>query len=145
MSGRPFADLASSLRKLASIPAQVASGAAERIAAQIQDDFDNGTDPYGSAWAPLSPATLAKGRSAPPLTDTGAMRESVTVQPMPGAGISITIDDPAVHHQYGTMYMDARPIFPNQRELPDTWQRAIADAAEDAFARTRAEMGAFGE
>jgi len=144
VSSKRFADLAASLRKLSSLPSQVAAGAAERIEAQIQDDFDNGVDPYGSTWAPLMPRTLAKGRSAPPLTETGAMRGSVSVQPMQGAGIAITIDDPATHHQYGTVDMEARPIFPNQRELPDTWQRAISDAADEAFARTREAMGAFG-
>lgn len=144
VSGRPFSDLAASIRKLSAIPSQVAAAAAEKIEAQIQDDFDAGVDPYGDAWAPLMPATLAKGRSAPPLTDTGAMRASVVVQAMAGAGISVTIDDPAVHHQYGTVHMDARPIFPNQRELPDTWQRAISDAAEEALDRARTDMGAFG-
>lgn len=145
MAKRPFSDLAASIRKLAEVPAQVAKGASEAIAQQIQDDFAAGLDPYGNAWEPLAEATLDKGRTPPPLTDTGAMRDSVSVTPMAGAGISITIDDPAVHHQYGTINMPARPVFPNQRELPDTWQRAIADAAEDSFNRSLSAMGAFGE
>ena len=145
MSRRRFADLAASLRKLSEIPAQVAAGASEKIAAQVQEDFDAGLDPFGNAWEPLAEATLAKGRHAPPLTDSGAMRDSIDVRPMQGAGISITIDDPAVHHQYGTMYMPARPIIPNRSDLPDSWRRAIADAAEEAFERTTSAMGAFGE
>jgi hypothetical protein len=64
------------------------------------------------------------------------MRESVEVRPQPGAGIAVTIDDPGVHHQYGTVSMAARPIFPN-RGMPDTWQREIADAADAAFDRAQ--------
>lgn len=145
MARKRFADLAASLRTLSSIPATAARGGAERIAAQVQEDFDAGLDPYGNAWEDLAEATLAKGRTPPPLTDTGSMRASVDVSPMQGAGISITIDDPAVHHQYGTINMPARPIFPNQGALPDTWRRAIADAGEEAFERQLGAMGAFGE
>ena len=145
MARRRFADLAPALRKLSEVPAQVARGAADAIAAQVQEDFDAGLDPYGEPWEPLAEATLAKGRTPPPLTDTGAMRASVDVRPGSGAGITFTIDDPAVHHQYGTVNMPARPMFPNQASLPDTWSRAIADASEEAFKRQLDALGVFGE
>lgn len=131
-----FADLQRTLRKLALVPSQVASEASKGIASLIDQQFDAGVDPYGQAWAPLSDATIAKGRGAPPLTDDGDLRASVDVKPMPGAGISVTFDDPGVHHQYGTRDMPARQIFPN-RGMPDTWQREIADAAEAAFERSQ--------
>ena len=38
------------------------------------------------------------------------------------------------HHQYGTVHMAQRAIYPN-RGLPDTWKRALDDAAEAAFDR----------
>ena len=130
-----FANLQKMIRSLASVPSQVARGASDGIAREIQAEFDAGCDPFGHPWAELKPATLDKGRFPPPLTDTGNMRDGVTVQPLPGAGIGVTIPDPGVHHQYGTKYMAARPIFPDR--MPDTWQRAIADASEAAFRRSR--------
>jgi hypothetical protein len=133
MSAR-FADLNRVLRELAKVPSQVAADASVSIAAEIEAQFDAGLDPYGQPWVGLSEATLGKGRFPPPLTDSGAMRGTVTVRPMPGAGISVTVDDPAVHHQYGTRDMPARPILPNAG-MPDTWQRAIAEATEAALDR----------
>lgn len=130
-----FVNLQKMIRQLAKVPSQVASGACEGISQAIQDEFDAGSDPFGRQWAELRPATLAKGRTPPPLTDTHEMRDGIEVKPMPGAGIAVTIPDPGVHHQYGTRDMVARPIFPDR--MPDTWQRAIADAAEDAFGRAR--------
>lgn len=133
--GKRFADLAASIAALSSVPSQVASGAAEAIAEQIDEDFDAGLDPYGEPWADLEQATIDKGRRPPPLTNTHEMRDSIEVVPMPGAGISVTIDDPAIHHQYGTVHMVDRPIYPNRKELPDTWRRAIADASDAAYER----------
>jgi phage gpG-like protein len=142
---RRFKDLASALRKLSAVPAQTARGAADRISAQVQQDFDAGVDPYGDPWEPLAETTLEKGREPPPLTDTGAMRASVDVRPGQGAGITFTIDDPAIHHQYGTVHMPQRAIFPNRPDLPDTWRRAISDASEEAFTKQLSSLGVFGE
>lgn len=130
-----FADLKRCLRALADVPSQAAEAACEEIESIIQRDFDSGLDPYGDPWAELAPATLAKGRHPPPLTDSGDMRGGVEVRPLPGTGISVTIPDPGVHHQYGTIHMPQRAIFPNRGTLPDTWQRAIADAVEAAVDR----------
>ena len=130
-----FANLKKMIAGLGSIPSQIARDASEGIAQAIQDEFDAGTDPFGTAWAPLKKSTIAKGRTPPPLTDTSDMRDGIEVKPMRGAGISVTIPDPGVHHQYGTRDMPARPIFPDH--MPDTWQRAISDAADDAFARAK--------
>ncbi|GAC1536344.1 MAG: hypothetical protein NVS3B10_00180 [Polyangiales bacterium] len=64
------------------------------------------------------------------------MRDSIDVRPMRGAGIAITIgDDKAIFHQSGTSRMPARKILP-EGAMPDTWERALADAAEAAFERT---------
>jgi hypothetical protein len=133
-----FANLQRMIRSLASVPSQVSAGAAEGISDAIQAELDAGTNPFGDPWAELEQATLDKGRFPPPLTDTHAMREGIIVAPMRGAGISVTIPDPGVHHQYGTKHMVARPIFPDR--MPDTWQRAIADSAEEAFARAKAAL-----
>lgn len=133
-----FANLQKMLGQLGRVPSQVAAAGAEGIARAIQDEFDAGQDPFGNAWADLRPATYAKGRDLPPLTDTHAMRDGIEVKPMRGAGIAVTIPDPGVHHQYGTKFMVARPIFPDR--MPDTWQRALSDAADEAFARARSAL-----
>lgn len=135
MAGK-FSDLLGMLGKLADVPSQIAKDASVGIADAIDAEFSAGLAPDGTPWTGLAESTMARGRSAPPLTDTHDMRDSVDVKPMRGAGISVTIDDPAVHHQYGAprAHVPPRPILPSGK-LPDTWQRAIADAADSAFDR----------
>jgi hypothetical protein len=133
-----FANLQKMIRSLASVPSQIARDASAGIAREIQAEFDAGVNPFGSPWAALKQATLDKGRTPPPLTDTGEMRHGIEVKPLRGAGIGVTIPDPGVHHQYGTKYMAARPIFPDR--MPDTWQRAIADASDEAFRRAKGSL-----
>lgn len=117
---------------------QVPSRASKRVSSELTDvirmEFDEGADPYGTAWEPLRPATLAKGRHHPPLTDTGAMRDSLRVKPLRGAGVGITIDHPAAPHQTGWSGPvgdgPARPILP-AREMPPLWDEIIASAIEE--------------
>lgn len=95
--------------------------------------FVLGADPYGETWAPLAPATLAKGRTPPPLTDTGAMRESLRVS-VTETAIVASIASPAGYHQDGTRYMPARPVLPDYaRGLPDAWRASITDAGQRVF------------
>lgn len=133
MSGR-WGDLSDRLGDLASIPARVAKDASKRIASLIDTQFNDGVDPYGEPWAPLMPATIKKGRTPPPLTDTRAMRDGVTVSPGKGAGVTIEIEaDYAQYHQAGTANMVARPILPAEADLPDEWQDAIESSLHKAF------------
>jgi hypothetical protein len=100
----------------------------------IDSLFTLGSDPYGKPWAQLAPATLAKGRAMPPLTDTGRMRESLRVN-VGVRSIVATVDDPAGYHQEGTRYMPARPILPNDAQgLPDAWRAALSEAAQRILA-----------
>jgi phage gpG-like protein len=124
------------LRELQQVPSQAASEASEEIQELIEAEFDSGHDPYGNPWVPLRPATLARGRRPPPLTDTGAMRDSVNVQPMAGAGIGITIGtEYAPYHQYGTSRMEARPMLPDGDEMPESWVEAVSTACDNAADR----------
>lgn len=133
---RGLLNLSSRIRDLAGVPSQAAKQASEGIYDLIDQEFNQGTDPYGKKWAKLRPATLAKGRHPPPLTDTGDMRDSVEVKPMKGSGVSITIDQlPAWFHQWGTEKMAARPILPSGSRMPGTWDREVADAIDDAVKR----------
>lgn len=127
-----------SVAALARVPSQTSAAAAPKIQALIEEQFASGTDPYGRAWEPLSQATLDKGRSAPPLTDSGELA-GVTVAPMAGAGVSVTLGASyGAFHQVGTRYMPARPILP-YAGLPAAWKQALSDAATAAFERTLAE------
>ncbi len=125
--------LKANLARLSRVPAQTASAVSKSIAAQINAQFDSGQDPYGRKWAALRPATLRRGRRPPPLTDTGAMRDSVRVSPAPGAGVTITIGaEYARFHQTGTVNMAQRPILPHGG-FPRGWSGAIQEAASAQF------------
>ena len=130
-----LAGVMQAMRKLSKVPSQVAKDGSVAIRKLMVDQFRAGTDAYGRAWAPLRPATLDKGRSPPPLTDSGVMA-NVVARPSSGAGITITLGaDYSRYHQTGTSRMVARPIFPD-RQLPATWVRALSDAADRAFERS---------
>lgn len=118
---------------LASTPSRAAKEVSRELTILIDQEFDEGEDPYGTPWKSLAPATEDKGRFPPPLTDTRAMRDSLRVKPMRGAGVSITIAHPAAPHQTGWSGKQgtgpARPILPD-REMPPEWE-AIIEAAID--------------
>lgn len=136
MSFKGFQRLHGTLRALSEVPSRAAADASVRIAGLIDESFDAGTDPYGRAWAPLRPYTLAKGRFPPPLTDSGAMRASVDVKPTAGAGIEVTIGtDYATFHQTGTRDMVQRQILPQSGGLAPSWREAIAAAVRAAMSK----------
>lgn len=122
-----------SLRKLADVPSRAAAPAAANITKELQKEYRQGTDPYGRPWAPLKPSTIARGRRNPPLTDRGKMKRSTKAEPLPGAGIAIVADFPAIVHQNSTRATLAqRHIFP-VGVLPATWRDAIERAIKKAF------------
>lgn len=131
--------LADRIADLAEVPSRVAAVVAPELEGLIDDEFTAGHDPYGTAWKPLAEATIEKGRTPPPLTDTRAMRESVAVRPMRAAGVSVQIAHPAAPHQTGWQGKQgsgpARPILPARSELPDAWAIVITDAIEREFGR----------
>ena len=128
---------ARALADLASVPAQIAPRVAARISVDIQASFDAGTDPYGRAWAPLRPRTIAKGRHPPPLTDTSRGRSGIRVFAQSGAGVAMTssVDYMGIH-QDGRPGMAARKFFP-EGVLPRKW-RAIWQ--EELTLATRARL-----
>jgi phage gpG-like protein len=136
-------NIAKSLRQLSRVPAQVAREAAEELHTHIEQQYAAETDPYGRSWAPLKPQTVKrKGGDARILRRTDAMLDGLRVFPQRGAGIGITLGRAySAFHQIGTRHMVARKLLPHAG-LPDTWQRAIADAAERAFDRWAAKAGA---
>ena len=138
--------IASSVSSLADVPAIAQDLASDRIAALVQLEFDAGVDPYGVAWTDLSEATIAKGRHAPPLTDTRQLRESLLVYP---SRRGLARDDraprrhPAGPHQDGWEGRQgsgpARPMLPTG-DLPESWQMAIEDSTIEAVTAKLAEV-----
>ena len=132
------------LRELAKVPSQAARLAATKIDALVREEYDQGANAYGQAWAKLAPSTIAKGRFPPPLTDTRAMRDGTTVTPTSGAGITVRFAAPysTFHHtgfRVGQTNVPARPVAPTGAGLPPSWQLALKSACAEA---TAARMGA---
>jgi hypothetical protein len=124
--------LAKTLRALLQVPSRVSAAVADRLNVRLIDGFDAGTDPYNVPWGPLRPMTLAKGRTPPPLDETGALRSQVYVAPRAGAGLDIHAPDGSFHgaaqHMSGRAHplMVARPFVPTNG-LPATWRADIQD------------------
>jgi hypothetical protein len=133
--------LADRIADLAEIPSRIAARVSPQIEALIVEEFAEGKDPYGSSWEPLAEATLDKGRTPPPLNDTGAMLGSLSVRTMRGAGIQITIDHPSAPHQTGWEGPQgegpARPILPARGELPIAYTEIVDREIKNEIRRRR--------
>jgi hypothetical protein len=134
--------LAERVADLASVPSRASKRLAVELEGLVEEEFAAGADPYGNAWAPLTETTkrLRSQNTEPPLTDYGAMRASLLVKPMAGAGVAITIDPPADKHQTGWPGQGtwgdgpARPILPSGT-MPARWREAIEVSVEAAVRR----------
>jgi len=69
----------SKIRRIGEVGPELWQRIAPTIKSNIEAQFSAGVNPYDTPWKPLRPATLAKGRTPPPLTDTGALRKSIRV------------------------------------------------------------------
>ena len=128
-----FAQLDRLSRKIADLsrmPARVSARAASELTPTLQQEFSEGKDPYGGPWASLSVETLRKGRSAPPLTDTGRMRASARAEAAGKAGVAVHIAPPAAFLQ------TKRPMVPVLGAEPPRWREIFADAARREFRAT---------
>ena len=133
--------LAQRVADLGQVPSRAAKAIAAELGDLIEEEFEAGADPYGTAWAPLTEATLAKRSqtSEPPLTDFGAMRRSVQVKPLARAGVGITIAHPAAPHQTGWVGPQgsgpARSVLPSGA-MPERWAEVIEVEVSEAFKRS---------
>ena len=90
------------MRNMARISSRASAEVARKINEEMRRNFDKGVDPYGRKWKRLAKSTIEKGRHPPPLTDTGAGRASIMVQPARGSGIRITVGLLyMIYHQFG--------------------------------------------
>ncbi len=125
--------LARNVGKLAMVPSRAAKAVSAGISDLIEEEFEQGTDPYGRAWQPLTDATLEKRSQTvePPLTDYGEMRRALEVRPMRGSGVAITIPHPAEDHQTGWSGSvgagPARPVLPDG-PMPARWAEVVSVA-----------------
>ncbi len=139
---RGIGQLQRNLRKLAEVPSRAAATIADELGRLMAEQFDQGADPYGNAWAPLAESTLARGRQNPPLTDSRDMRNGFHAAPMAGSGVSITFDVPyALPHQTGfrnartKTRVPARPPLP-VNVMPARWNEAIVATVESEVRKT---------
>jgi phage gpG-like protein len=135
-----IAQFAKRLEDLARVPSRAAAEVSRELRVLIDHEFASGKGPYGESWRKLAPYTIEKGRTPPPLTDTGAMRASVRVAPMGRAGVSIVIGAAyAKFHQFGWHHHwvnargPKRPMLPQGRKLPFSWQTVIERAVLKAY------------
>ena len=136
--------LQQTIRRLSDLPRATAEEAQEPLNRLLREEFRNGTDPYGRAWAPVKPSTIARrlrSKSATPLTDTGAGRDGTGVDLREGgrAGLTIRTGAPYLYfHQVGfrvgRTQVPARPVLPD-RGLPASWRRVLDAAARRAARR----------
>lgn len=132
---KQLADASRIASQIAAIPSKAAKPSARAIDVLIQKQFTLGRDPFGKPWARLRPATRAKGRRPPPLTDTGKFRGEVRVKPTQSAGIIITMPAiPGRFHQDGTRNMKRRQVLP-ETTLPKTWVGALTEVYEQLFSK----------
>ena len=120
-------EFAQELLGLQELPRLVAIKAAPRLQRAIDQEFQDGTAPDGTPWAPLK-----RGTPRTPLSRTGRTREQVQVSP---EGTRIKARFPPVMN---ILQSDAksgrRPARPVgwRSELPPTWETAIQEGAEEA-------------
>jgi hypothetical protein len=123
------------VRRLAELPRKVAEEAKPGLDRLLREEFVNGTDPYGRAWAPLKPSTIARGRRPPPLDDTGTLKRGTTVELQRGRTPGLLLKTGAVYgyfHQMGfrigTTKVPPRRVLP-QYGLPAGWKIVLREAA----------------
>jgi len=124
--------LAQNIARLARVPSQASAAVSKGIGELIEEEFGGAKDPYGAPWQEHAPETVARWGPHPILQLTQAMRSSVDVKPMAGAGVSITVGAPyAAPHQTGWSGPQgsgpARPVLP-ARGMPPAWKAVIENA-----------------
>ena len=134
-----LARLKDQLEDMAGLMRKAEERVAEKLQEQLDYQYETGTDPNNEGWAELAPATLARGRKPPPLTDTEEMRRhSKAVRGV--GGISVNIDKPKKpkvprYHQDGTENMPARPLVPEGPDLDKAraWEAKVEEGVGEAF------------
>jgi hypothetical protein len=131
-------DVQRTLDRLAELPRKLAVAAAPDITRLLQAQFQVGVDSYGDRWRPLKASTIAKGRSNPPLTASGRLRDGSKARPTPGgnrAGLQVVVGASyGAFHQVGFRVYHTRVlprrVLPN-RGLPKAWSGILIQRARE--------------
>jgi hypothetical protein len=115
--------LTEALRALPEVLPRAEGTIAAGMEEQLEEEFSAGTDPYGSPWRPLAPATVAKGRGEPPLTASGSMRSGVQARGERD-GVAVIIPPPAQYLE------ERRPMLPERGDAPARLEQLVRDALE---------------
>jgi phage virion morphogenesis protein len=105
--------------------------------------FEDGKDPWGQPWEPLSPVTLAlrRGSGAQILVDAGILRNSYTHTPRATEVEIGSMDKRARIHNLGgqagrnrKVTIPARPQLPvtasGRASLPPTWESTVEEITD---------------
>lgn len=117
------------LRELTKVPALASRDGAAAIERLWRRNYRAGLDPYGNAWAPLAPRTIAKKGHDRIMIETGATLAETRAAPLPGAGISLRTGHKAAWHMTPTENRPARKVMP-AHGLPATWRAALKKIVE---------------
>jgi hypothetical protein len=120
------------LSSLSDVPRRVSVDVAPKLTRLLDQEYAQGRDPYGRAWAPLRPATIATGRRNPPLTGfTRQLRRDtrVTARVANRAGLIIQLGADygyfaQVGFRVGRTVVKPRRILP-QFGWPESWRQAL--------------------
>jgi len=97
----------------------------------IRKDFDEEHAPDGKAWKPRKSPTA----SWPILNRTGHLKNSWQDRIMGNRTVTVgSTAATAGFHQHGTRWMPARPMVPQNDELPEEWKHSILDSIAHVFA-----------
>lgn len=122
--------------ELARMPRKLAVACAPLITQLLRGGFATGRDPYGRPWRALRPATLAKGRRPPPLTDTRELADGTMAKALNGnrAGLHLVVGAKyGAFHQVGFRVgktkVGPRRILP-AFGMPASWRQVFAEQAK---------------
>lgn len=117
------------LRELTKVPALASADGAKAIERLWRRNYRAGLDPYGNAWAPNAPSTIARKGHARVMQETGATLRETRVAPLPGAGMKATTGYKAAWHMRATDNRPARKVMP-AHGLPATWRAELKKIVE---------------
>lgn len=124
-----FSEFAKVIRGLNKIADEIGPRVASRIEGLVQQQFQRGTDPHGSPYAPLQPSTKERHGGGTPLETFGRHAQ---VKHLGKGRIIIVFDEKTARfHDEGTGNMAARALLPHGK-LPASWQEAIDVEYKDA-------------
>ena len=103
---------------------QVTELGAPEIRELVRAEFYAGADPFDQTWTPLATGAAAH------LIESSSMVDAVQVAGV-ADGFEYSDDCKLFFHQTGSGHVPARPVLPLDGEIPDTWDRVLADAVAE--------------